>query len=345
VNAKIAVVGAGIYGAYSAIRLAESGHTVELFDPLGILRAASDINQFRVHSGYHYPRSSETIEETLEARDEFIAAFAPAIARSTQHYYAIPKEGSRTPADEYEQIMARHQLPLRRCKPAWIDFAFIDRCYEVDESIYDPRTLRSLLEARIRSLGVKFRRARYVPRLRLEYDFVIYATYGLGPSRGMFPSAKYQVAEKILVETPQALRGIALVLVDGPFTAFDPYGNSTYTQFGSAKNTNHWTTKNPEEPIPKPYAALLNKPSFEPSSFTHFETMRADASLAVPLARDAVYVGSRFTMRVVEDNPRQDRRILYLEEKAPGEIHIFSGKVVSTAKAARLICERIARGD
>lgn len=344
-KAKVAVVGAGIYGAHCAIRLAESGHSVDFFDPLGILRAASDINQFRIHSGYHYPRSQETIEETLQARCEFISTFAPAIVRSTKHYYAIPKEGSLTSPDAYEEIMARHHLPLCRCQPSWMDFSFIDRCYEVDENIYDPATLRQLLEARAQALGIHFHLKLYDPSLRGNYDYVIFATYGLGPSRGIFPIAKYQIAEKMLVEMPPSLRGIALVIVDGPFTAFDPYGNSSRSQFGSARFTNHWTTTNPDEPFPEPFASLLNHPTFESVPFTRFEPMRADAALAVPLAKKAVYLGSRFTVRVVEDNPEQDRRTLYLFEKAPREIHIFSGKVVSAVKAARLICDKIARGD
>jgi hypothetical protein len=345
VSNKIAVVGAGIYGSYTAIRLAEAGHTVELFDPIGILRAASDINQFRIHSGYHYPRSPETIEETLETRDEFVATFGPAIVRGTQHYYAVPKVGSLTPPDVYEEVMARHNLPLRRCEPHWMNFCFIDRCYEVYENIYNPQALRELLEWRVCAVGIKFRREAYLASMRSDYDYVIYATYGMGPSSGMFRSAKYQVAEKILVEMPEALRRVALVVVDGPFTAFDPYGSSANSQFGSAKNTNHWTTNDPHEPIPERYANILNRPRFEPVVFTRFEAMRADAALSVPLAKDAVYLGSRFTIRVVEDNPKEDRRTLYLQENAPGEIHIFSGKVVSAAKAARLVCERIARGD
>jgi hypothetical protein len=55
-------------------------------------------------------------------------------------------------------------------------------------------------------------------------------------------------------------------------------------------------------------------------------------------------LGSRFTVRVVENNPIQDRRTLYVQESAPGEIHIFSGKVVGAVKAARLVSERIAKG-
>ena len=143
-SAKVAVAGAGIYGATIAIRLAEQGHSVQLFDPLGILRATTVINQFRIHSGYHYPRSPETISETLEARAEFTEAFAPAIVRNSRHYYAIPKEGSQTPPDLFEKVMAQHNLVCRPCRPEWMNFGFIDRCYEVDEQIYDPDALRDL---------------------------------------------------------------------------------------------------------------------------------------------------------------------------------------------------------
>lgn len=343
-SAKIAIAGAGIYGAAAAIRLAEHGHAVSLFDPLGIMQAASAINQYRVHSGYHYPRSPETIRETLEARREFIEVFAPAIVRNSRHYYAIPREDSRTPPDEYENIMRSHGLILRACRPDWINFDFIDRCYEVDENIYDPDALRVVIESRIKALGIKVERSRFSGDARSEYDFVIWATYGLGPSRDVFKVAKYQVAEKILIELPPQLRGIALVVVDGPFTAFDPYGSSERSLFGSAKHTNHWTTTDPEEPVPARYAELLNRAEFTAFADTRFNAMRADCCLAVPAALDAKYVGSRFTMRVVEDNPQEDRRILYVQDGLPGEIHIFSGKVVSAVKAARLVCEKIANG-
>jgi len=341
--ASIAVAGAGIYGATVAIRLAEQGHNVRLFDPLGILRAASAINQYRVHAGYHYPRSLETIQEVLEARAEFIRAFEPAIVRNNHHYYAITKQGSRTPPDLYESLMNEQQLPLRACRPQWMNFDFIDRCYQVDEDIYDPDRLRELAETRICRLGIPLERKEFTTAMRDDFDFVVWATYGLGPSRRAFKIAKFQIAEKMLIELPPALQRVALVVVDGPFTAFDPCGSSGRSLFGSAKNTNHWTTTNPDEAIPEPYAGILNEPEFRPVPFTRFEAMRADCCDSVPAAKQARYIGSRFTIRVVEDAPESDRRILYLEESAPGEIHIFSGKVVSAVKAARLVCERIAR--
>jgi hypothetical protein len=340
-GAKIAVAGAGIYGATAVIRLAEQGHEVHLFDPLGVLRAASAINQYRVHAGYHYPRSAETISEIAEARAEFTEAFAPAIVRNSRHYYAIPKENSLTPPDLYESVMSKHGLPLNPCRPDWMNFDFIDRCYEVQENTYDPDVLRGLVESRLKAQGIRLQLREFTREMRPDYDFVVWATYGLGPSRGFFKAAKYQVAEKMLIQLPAQLHGVALVVVDGPFTAFDPYGGSSRSLFGSAKNTNHWTTTNASEPIPEPYARILNKPEFVPVPFTRFAPMREDCCLSVPSAKDAVYIGSRFTIRVVEDNPEHDRRILYVREGAPGEIHIFSGKVVSAVKAARLVSEMI----
>jgi hypothetical protein len=342
-SAKIAVAGAGIYGSTIAIRLKEQGHEVHLFDPLGILCAASVINQYRIHSGYHYPRSPETIQETLEARAEFSRAFKHAIVRNSRHYYAIPLAGSVTSPDLFEKVMMQFSIGFRPLRPVWMDFNFIDRCYEVDEQIYDPGVLKNLVSSRMAALAIPFEQRVFSREMRSGYDFVVWATYGLGPSRGIFKGAKYQVAEKILIELPPELRGISLVVVDGPFTAFDPYGSSSRSQWGSAKHTNHWTTTNPEESFPDPYVSLLNKPDFEPVPFTRFDAMRKDSALAVPASRDAVYLGSRFTIRVVENNPAEDRRTLYVQETSPGELHIFSGKVVSAVKAARLVCERVAK--
>jgi hypothetical protein len=224
-----------------------------------------------------------------------------------------------------------------------MNFGFIDRCYAVDEQLYDPQILRDTIAARVAALRITFIQRTFAEDRRNDYDFIVRACYGLGPSLGHFKVAKYQVAEKILIDLPLELQQISLVVIDGPFTAFDPYGSSAQSQFGSAKHTNHWTTTDPSAPVPQPYAPLMNGPHFEPFGGTHFEAMRKDSVLAVPASAHAQYRGSRFTMRVVENNPAEDRRTLIIQESAPNELHVFSGKVVSAVKAARLICERVER--
>jgi hypothetical protein len=337
---RVAVVGAGIYGSTIGILLAENGHDVSLFDRLGLLRATSSINQLRIHSGYHYPRSPETIDETLQARMEFQETYEAAVVKNTQHYYAIPQHGSRTPPDVFEAVMDRFRLPLKIVEPKWIDFDFIARCYEVNEQIYDVDVLRSIIEQRIRHLNIRFLQEEFTPQ-ESDFEIVVWATYGLSHSQGIFRPAKYQIAEKVLIELPVQLRGISLVIIDGPFTAFDPYGNSSYSQFGSAKHTNHWTTTDPHELKLPRFANLLNQREFQLVDFSRFEVLRADSSLAVPASKEAKYLGSRFTIRVVENSPADDRRTLYVLEPNPSEIHIFSGKVVGAVKAANMVLERL----
>jgi hypothetical protein len=339
----IAVVGAGIYGSSIAIELARAGHSVTLFDPMGVLACASSINQFRIHKGYHYPRSYETIEEVLQSRIGFLETYGDAVAANVENYYAIPHENSLTPPARYEEVLKENALPFEVVRPDWVNYDFIDRCYQVDEEIYDPDLLRNLLETRIDTEGIKLDSRRFEKADAAGFDFVVHATYGAsGSHMHLFDDVRIQIVEKIKISIPAALQRKSLVVVDGPFTAFDPYGSQPYAQFGSAKHTNHWVSDNPEQPFPNRYRDIMNLPDFCAVSFTHFDKMLEEAALAVPLCSQAQYVGSRFTCRLVEHAPASDRRVMRIGQPDEKNIHVFSGKVVSAIKAADNVCDLVA---
>lgn len=338
----IAIVGAGIYGCCIALRMAKAGLRVSLFDPLSILRAASANNQFRIHAGYHYPRSTETVREVLEVRDEFLTMFQSAIVSNTDHYYAIPFEGSRTSTEEFEKFCESFELPLTDVRPTWMNFDFIDRCYKVVEHLYDPDAMRSFLSEQIARLDINFIQETFDGSRENEFDYVVYATYGMsGGHRGLFKSVKFQVAEKTLIRLPTMLQRKALVVIDGPFTAFDSYKGGEFGLFGSARFTNHWTTNDPSEPVPDEFRNLLNKREFERVSFSRFEDFRQEAVNVTPGISTAEYIGSKFTLRVVEDDPEGDRRILKISSSDDRVFRVFSGKVVSALKAGHLIEQAI----
>lgn len=339
---SIAVVGAGIYGCCAALKLSNHFENVTLFDPLGVLRAASAINQFRIHAGYHYPRSAETITKVLKDRVEFLETFAEACVEGTRNYYAIPHVGSLTSPSRYEEVLREHGLPFEIEHPDWMNFDFIDRCYRVDESVYDPGRLRKLLVERIEASRITFKKLAFRTEEENDFDFVIYATYGgSGSYKKIFQRARRQVAEKVLCRVPAELRHTTLVVIDGPFTAFDCYGGSDMAQFGSARHTNHWTTVDPDVDIPEFYLEHLDKRDFVKVDFTNFEAMRRHACDAVPAMKEATYEGSKFTVRMVEDDSKTDRRVLKIEEIDGRIFHVFSGKVVSAVRAARELEERI----
>lgn len=339
---KIAVVGAGIYGATIAVKLAKLNFDVTMFDPLGLLRAASTINQLRVHKGYHYPRSPETIREILESRVDFIEEYKESIVQGIKSYYAIPHNGSRTSVQDYKRIYEDFGMKLEEVSPKWMDFDFIDSCFLVDEDIYDPNILREIVRQKIIDSNVLFEREKFTDDKKDIFDFVIYATYGVfGDNKYLVNNPQIQVAEKILIELPNELKNISLVVVDGPFTAFDPYGETDYFQFGGALHTNHWKSKNINDPIPEKYKSILNLKEFKKVDFTNFEKMRRDSSLSVPLCKKAKYLGSKFTIRLVENDPKTDSRLLHIKQTDDKTIHVFSGKVVGAMKAADIISKMV----
>ena len=62
---KIGIIGGGFYGCYIAQKLSLK-HKVTIIDKnASILMEAAKYNQYRLHQGYHYPRSEETIKQTF----------------------------------------------------------------------------------------------------------------------------------------------------------------------------------------------------------------------------------------------------------------------------------------
>lgn len=337
----VAVVGAGIYGSTIAIKLAKSGINVDLYDKIGILGGASSINQFRVHSGYHYPRSDETIEEVISSRSEFMEEYSQAIVGGIKNYYAMPHIGSRVTSEYYEDTMKRFGLQLDDVRLDWVDYSFISKTWLVDESIYCPKILKKLLQNEIESLNINFLRTVFHPSLEDRYENVIYANYGIGnTAKALFSNVKYQLAEKIKIYLPSTIQKVSLVVVDGPFTAFDPLGNSGFSQFGSAKYTNHWETNCYPFEVPCEYSDLINTPQYIKTDLTNFPFMLDEAAHVTQLAKEAKYMGSKFTIRVVEDDPESDKRVLYVK-KLDKNIYVFSGKVVGAIKAAKIVQDMI----
>ena len=63
-----------------------------------LLAAASARNQNRHHTGFHYPRSFDTMMEIVAARADFEAEYGEAIDRRAPAYYCTSSSGVEIPA-------------------------------------------------------------------------------------------------------------------------------------------------------------------------------------------------------------------------------------------------------
>jgi hypothetical protein len=355
---KISVIGAGIFGCTAAIHLARAGHKVTLFEEKGgLLLASSGHNQFRLHSGPHYPRSLLTIEECQRSLASFMAEYGDCVVMGPQqHLYGIAAHHSKTSAEEYEATMAEAGLELHPVNGLGIvDPEYVPNVYMVGEHWIDIDMLRRRVDVMLREAGVDLKvNTKADARARHDFDRTIVATYDkVNETADILPS--YNGNEKIqlqfeIVEKPvvwiddKALKSVGIVIMDGDFPCLDPYGPRECHLLGHAGLSIHRRVVGEKLEIPYYIRKEINAGIISPVRHSKFEDMRDDGSFFIPLLRKAHHIGSFYTVRAVRPHvDATDERLTDVRyiDKDQGIIRIFSGKIGSCVEAAKRVVEMI----
>ena len=240
------VVGGGLFGAHAALILSSKGHDVVLIErDDDILRRASHVNQARLHTGLHYPRSLLTARETLNHYRRFRQEF-PAAVRDFRQIYAIARHGSKTSADSFRTFIDRLGLDVEEIPTdRWFHPGTVDVALQVEEPTFDASVLRREFSLRLRAdRRIKLRLGENVhgaSRHRDEIlirtsngivacDGLVVAAYagtnpmrdGLGLNR--LPLA-HELTEVVLGRVESRLSGVGFTVMDGPFWSLMPFGS------------------------------------------------------------------------------------------------------------------------
>ena len=345
----VGVIGGGIFGCTIAIELARAGYTVTLFERAGdIMTAASGINQYRMHRGYHYPRSPETIRSSKATTPLFEEEYSDAIIRNNTHYYAIAKEGSKITGEQFLHVLKEEGLPYTVVTPPHINAAVVDVVVEVEEHLYDPALLYELITKRLQELRIEVKRNTEVDVDDLDdYDFVVVATYANlnGSLKGRVDKHhdyQFEVCEKIVVEIPDELKGTSTVVMDGPFMCFDPLGSTGYAVMGHVEHAIHERSFGSAAAIPSDIKPLLNKGIIKNPPVTNFPKFIAESVKFMPALMNARHVGSMFTIRTVLPKvDATDERPTIIESLDHRVFTVYSGKIGNSVEAARDIVAKI----
>jgi glycine/D-amino acid oxidase-like deaminating enzyme len=169
---SVLVVGGGVFGCATAVRLAEEGFSVTLLEAKpDILQVASLVNQCRVHVGYHYPRAPETVAHTQACAATFEAFFADSIRRpawpqpsgnnhNLEIYYLVASERSHTPPSAFLAFLRSAGLPVELALPSpllGINTAMIALGVKANEAVWDSQRAARTLRGRMEGLGVTVR--------------------------------------------------------------------------------------------------------------------------------------------------------------------------------------------
>ena len=137
---KIAIIGVGLYGAYIASMLSENKKfSIDLYEKRKkILDSTAKKNQYRLHIGYHYPRSKETILQTIQGFNLFKKNFKKFLYFPKKNYYLIHRK-SLINFKKYLKIYKNFGLKFKNESVAnysqYVDSRYIAGCINTEEGV------------------------------------------------------------------------------------------------------------------------------------------------------------------------------------------------------------------
>lgn len=354
------IIGAGLYGLYAAYVCSKRGEKVLVIekDREAFMRATY-INQARVHMGYHYPRSLTTALKSAHYFERFCKDYSFCINGEFEQIYATSSKFSWTNAGQFAKFCSDAGIPCREVSPNnyfcpdMCDGAFITKEYTYDAKMLRDYFVNEISKFPATTIIYNF---DIVEMDRTENSILIYgsnsdiyetsyllnATYastnqitkmlGLEP----FP-IKYELCEIILCNVNDALNGLGLTVMDGPFFSIMPFGKTGYHSLTSVTFTPHATSY---ETLPRfmcqednPYCApdsLGNCNDCQARPRTAWTYMSSMARKYMRKELDFSYDHSLFSMKpILKTSEIDDSRPTVIRKSLsdPTFVSVLSGKI------------------
>lgn len=365
------VLGAGIFGCHAALHFSRERMRVLLIErERRPWTKASMVNQARVHSGYHYPRSIKTARIAHGHRERFIRENGFAINSWFTQYYGIDRHGSLTSADQFSRFCQKINIPLREStRRDLFNHDRLQALFEAEEVSFDPFLLRAHYLAEIKESSVEALYGWQPTSVELDGDEwrielhdcagtsrsisaggALNATYAnINELNRMFSADEipvtHELSEILLLHSPP-LVGTGLTVMDGPYVSIMPFGLSGLHSLSSVLYT-HKAFSGSGDPV---FQCQTRRPDCRPAAIRNCtdcsarpatNTRKMINQLQHYLARHTdIYVhGSLYTVKTklksafIDDGRPTD---ICVYRKAPFFGCIFSGKINSIYEVERL---------
>jgi len=342
---KALVVGGGIFGTTSAVALANNGYQVELHEELeDVMMAASDINQYRLHKGYHYPRSKETAQECLKGLYTFKRKYERSVVNGDiEHYYAISSRDSKVTPSQYLEFLNEMDLPYKRVEPV----KSTDITIKVEEELFDNYKLYEAVRDKLWSSGVEVLKNKTTTKDDFKgFDVVVIATYAkLNQLLDNKKEYQFEVCEKPVVRLPRKYRGKSIVIMDGPFMCLDPYGQRNHV-LGNVVHAIHETNVGEEPIVSDELKQYLNKSVVEKPKHTNIDKFIETGKIFFEDFHKLKHIGSMYTIRtVLKNRDHDDARPTLVNHEGGNVYSLFSGKIDTCVDSANELIRMLNEQD
>lgn len=265
------IIGAGLYGLYSAYFCAKRGqHVLVLECDDAPFKRATYINQARVHQGYHYPRSLSTAMKSAGYFARFHTDYGFCINREFQQVYATSSEYSWSDGTQFRKFCEAAQIPCEElCPDSFFKKGMCDGAFLTREYTYDAVILRDFFVEKLKELGNLVELHFGIDIVRIEKTQDAYELYGKAQNddqlskyrTGFVLNAtyastnqildllgydqfgiKYELCEIILCDVNDRLKEYGFTVMDGPFFSIMPFGKTGLHSLTSVTFTPHATS-------------------------------------------------------------------------------------------------------
>ena len=344
---KIAVVGGGIFGCTTAWKLAKEGYDVTLYEKNNdIISQASYVNQYRLHRGYHYPRSKDTAIQSQWGEYGFLQEYGKAIVNGdVKHYYAIANEDSKVSSKQYIEFLNDLHLEYKKDKLNIIDKDSVSLVVKVKELLFDPEKLKKICWNKLNEYNVDVMLDTEYISSSENYNYVINSTYAnlnQLTTKDKQKDYQFELCEKPVVKLPKQYKNKSVVIMDGPFMCIDPLGDTGLHVMGNVVHAIHSTNVGKFPKYDEKFDELLNKGIVKNPSITNIDKFIDSAKKFFIDIDKSEHIGSMYTIRTVLPNKdKDDARPTLVEKPDDKTFTIFSGKIGTCVSAAEEILEYI----
>jgi|MDSZ01.1.fsa_nt_gb GR25 family glycosyltransferase involved in LPS biosynthesis len=344
---NVSIVGGGIFGCTTAWKLAKEGYDVTLYEKNDdIISQASNINQYRLHKGYHYPRSIDTAKSSIQGENTFLQEYGEAIVNGdVEHYYCIAKNDSLVTSSEYKKFLDKINLPYEEKKLDFLHENVVSLVVGVDELLFNPNKLKNICWSKLKKHNVNVVLNSNYDMSDSDDDYVINSTYA--NLNEILPEDKqkdyqFELCEKPVLKLPEQYKNKSVVIMDGPFMCIDPLGDSDLHVMGNVVHAIHSTNVGKFPEYDKKFDKLLNKGIVKNPSITNINKFIESAKMFFKDIENSEHIGSMFTFRTVLPNrDKDDARPTLVEKQTDNILNVFSGKIGTCVNAAKEVLDEI----
>ena len=338
ISPKALVVGGGVFGLTSAIELSNNGYLVDVKEKSdSIMSGASSINQYRLHKGYHYPRSKETAQECLDGLYSFKRKYEDCVVNGgITHMYSIASDDSMVSGEEYKKFLDDMNLSYYEREP----MPNCDLTIVADEELFCPKKLSDSLQKKVWSSHINIEtntEVKSLDELKEKYDIVVVATYSnINQLLDKKREYQFEVCEKPVVRLPKIFEDISIVIMDGPFMCLDPYENENHV-LGNVVHAIHETNIGEKPKVSDELKSYLNKGVIKNPKITNINKfIDSGVKYFGDKFGDLEHIGSMYTIRaVLKDRDHDDARPTLVNHEGDNIYTLFSGKIDTCVNAGR----------